>query len=273
MSSPLAAPVLDPGPVRSHLDITRVMRTAILHTDAEPGGEREVAAAWSTPADRVRRVPPPWATATSPARVHQSSSDGELLSLITSGSGPALTLLLDRHRRCATAVAARICGHELAEEAVQEAFAQIALASDRYRHELGSVRSWILGIVHHRAIDAVRRNARHTSRRADAAMLDGMPSEDHVEATAERRDEARGLRALVQLLPDEQAQIIHMAYFDDLSHAEIAGLTGLPLGTVKSRIRLALTRLRTPANHEMTPATDTPNGIRTRDFLRERQAS
>ena len=274
MSSPLPAAGFDPGPARTHVDIPRVLRTAIVHTDGGHGGEAEVATVWSTPADRVARVARPWAKATSPGRVPRSSSDGELLSLITSGSGPALTLLLDRHRGCATAVAARICGHELAEEAVQEAFSQIALAADRYRQELGSARSWILGIVHHRAIDVVRRNARHASHRADAAMLDGLPSQDHVETTAERRDEARGLRAMVRLLPDEQAQIIHMAYFDDLSHAEIAGLTGLPLGTVKSRIRLALTRLRKPARDELTPAMPhTPNGIRTRDFLRERQAS
>lgn len=239
----MISPVLDTGHVRAclDLDLDRVRRAAIVQPDAG-----DVATAWSTPNDRVAHASRPPSRVTSPVRAADSRTDPELLILIATGSGPALALLLDRHRSSATVMATRICGRELAEEAVQEAFAQIAMASDRYRPELGSARSWILGIVHHRAIDAHRRNTRHTSHRVGAEMLDGLPSEDHVEATAERREEARDLRAMVRLLPGEQARIIHMAYFDDLTHAEIADRTGLPIGTVKSRIRLALTKLRQP---------------------------
>jgi RNA polymerase sigma-70 factor (ECF subfamily) len=181
-------------------------------------------------------------------------TDAELLGLVASGHEPALTTILSRHRRAGITLASRICGVELAEEALQEAFFQISTASDRYRPEIGPARNWILGIVRHRAIDILRRNARHVSHRADAAEFDDTPSDDRVDAAVERREQARTVRAMIRLLPDAQALIIHMAYFDDLSHTQIATMTGLPLGTVKSRIRLGLTRLRQPLSGDQATA-------------------
>lgn len=97
------------------------------------------------------RVPPPGMRST-----WSSLGDCELLRLVVAGHVPALTAILDRHRSAAVVVAARICGAPLAEEAVQEAFLQVSRASGTYRPELGPVRNWLLGIVRHRAIDALR---------------------------------------------------------------------------------------------------------------------
>jgi RNA polymerase sigma-70 factor, ECF subfamily len=206
------------------------------------------------------RIDLPSAAPVARQSIRATLTDAELLGLVASGHPPALTTILQRHRRAAIALASRICGVELAEEALQDAFVQISTASDTYRPEIGPARNWILGIVRHRAIDILRRNARHVSRRADAAELDDVASDDPVDAAVERQEQARTVRAMIRRLPDEQALIIRMAYFDDLSHTQIATMTGLPLGTVKSRIRLGLTRLRRPllGDQAIAPALSRP---------------
>jgi RNA polymerase sigma-70 factor (ECF subfamily) len=168
------------------------------------------------------------------------------MRLAGDGHHPALETIFTRHRRGALALAVRICGSGLAEEAVQEAFLQVLRGTSAYRAQLGSVRNWMLGIVHHRAIDAVRRDARHAHRRAGAEELNLLPSAEQLDVMVERRHEARTVRAMLGFLPGDQARVIAMAYFGELSHTEIATLTGLPVGTVKSRIRLGLARLREP---------------------------
>jgi RNA polymerase sigma-70 factor (ECF subfamily) len=186
-------------------------------------------------------LPPPNAA---PGRL--PISDAELIRLIATGHAPAFAAIFARHQRTAVAVATRICGPVLAEEAVQEAFLQISRAADTYRPERGSVRNWVLSIASSRAIDAFRRNARHAGRRADAEELDQLLSADEVEATVLGRDQARTVRSLLKTLPADQARVIAMAYFDQLTHTEIAHRTGLPVGTVKGRIRLGLAKLRPP---------------------------
>ncbi len=154
--------------------------------------------------------------------------------------------LVDRYHHSAVAFAARFCGHALAEDAVQDAFLAIWRASNTYRPDVASVRNWLLGIVRHRAIDAVRRDARHANRRASAdaldLLLDPVETEDIVLASEQARTVHSGLRQL----PPEQARIITLAYFDGRTHAEIAHLTGLAAGTVKGRIRLGVAKLRQP---------------------------
>jgi RNA polymerase sigma-70 factor (ECF subfamily) len=163
--------------------------------------------------------------------------------------------LVDRYHRSAVAVAARFCGVALAEDAVQDAFLSIWRASSTYRPELASVRNWLLGIVRHRAIDALRRDARHTNRRASADLLDALLDPVQIEDTVFASDQASMVRSMLQRLPPEQARVITLAYFDGLTHAQIAQRTGVAPGTVKGRIRLGVAKLRqpAPAHHISSP--------------------
>lgn len=164
--------------------------------------------------------------------------------------------LVDRYHRPAVAFAARFCGLALAEDAVQDAFLSIWRASSTYRPELASVHNWLLAIVRHRALDAARRDARHTTRRASADALDPLLDPVQTEDTVLATDQASTIRSMLQHLPPEQARIITLAYFDGLTHTEIAQVTGLAPGTVKGRIRLGVAKLRQPlaASRMTTPA-------------------
>jgi len=189
-----------------------------------------------------------------------AASDGELLHQVSSGDALAMKALVDRYHRPAVALAARICGVALAEDAVQDAFLSIWRAASTYRPELASVRNWLLGIVRHRVIDAVRRDARHTNRRADAGLLDLLLDPVETEDTVLASDRAWTVRSMLQRVPPEQARVITLAYFDGLTHPQIARLTGLAPGTVKGRIRLGVAKLRQPlaASGIATPAPEGP---------------
>jgi RNA polymerase sigma-70 factor (ECF subfamily) len=115
----------------------------------------------------------------------------------------------------------------------------------RYQSDRGSVRTWVLGIVHHRAIDALRRNTVHDKRRASAEGIEERfeaPEQTDVEAA--RREEARTVRAAIDELPSEQVRVIELAYFGGFSHSQIASQLEMPIGTVKGRMRLGLDKLR-----------------------------
>jgi RNA polymerase sigma-70 factor (ECF subfamily) len=172
--------------------------------------------------------------------------DEQLMANVVAGDIRAFETLFARHRRSAHAVAARICGPALAEEAVQDAFLQISRAAGSYEPALGTVRTWVLGIVRLRAIDTRRRDDRHSRRRVDVERLESLADDSELETTVALRDEARTVRELLERLPVEQARAIRMAYFGQLTHQEIARRLGVPLGTVKGRIRLGLLKLREP---------------------------
>jgi RNA polymerase sigma-70 factor (ECF subfamily) len=133
----------------------------------------------------------------------------------------------------------------MAEDVTQEAFLSIWRSRLRYDQSRGSVRTWVLGIVHNRTIDALRRGAVHERRRE---TLDGVeerheaPVRTDVEAA--RREEARSVRSALDTLPDEQRRTIELAYFGGFSHSQIAELLDEPIGTVKGRMRLGLDKLR-----------------------------
>jgi RNA polymerase sigma-70 factor, ECF subfamily len=175
-----------------------------------------------------------------------SASDGELLQQVSSGNALAMNALVDRYHRPAVAFAARFCGVALAEDAVQDAFLSIWRASSTYRPERAGVCNWLLGIVRHRAIDAARRDARHTNRRASAGLLELLLDPVQTEDTVLASEQACTVRSMLQHLPPEQARVITLAYFDGLTHTQIAQLTGVAAGTVKGRIRLGVAKLREP---------------------------
>lgn len=173
-------------------------------------------------------------------------SDEDLMQLVSKGDPRAFELLYDRHSSAAFSLAYRMTGRRAAaEDVVQEAFLSIWRAGARYDHTRGSVRTWVLGIVHHRAIDSLRRNLRHDKRRAsDEGLEERFEAPERTDVMAARREEAAEVRDALAALPAEQSKVIELAYFGGFSHSEIASMLQTPVGTVKGRIRLGLEKLR-----------------------------
>jgi RNA polymerase sigma-70 factor (ECF subfamily) len=108
------------------------------------------------------------------------------------------------------------------------------------------VRTWVLGIVHNRAIDALRRHTVHDSRRAsDEGMEERFEAPERTDVEAARRGDAEQVRGALTVLPPDQLRVIELAYFGGFTHTEIAEMLETPLGTVKGRMRLGLEKLRT----------------------------
>ncbi len=168
------------------------------------------------------------------------------MTRVRDGEMAAFELIYDRHSSVAFSLAYRICGTRTgAEEVVQEAFLALWRSGARYDRARGSVRTWVLGIVHNRAIDALRRNVVHDRRRAsDEGLAERVEASERTDLQVLQTDEAREIRAAIDTLPDEQARVIELAYFGGFTHTEIAELTGAPVGTIKGRMRLGLEKLR-----------------------------
>ena len=166
--------------------------------------------------------------------------------LLGEGRTEALEVLYRRHGGMATALAYRILGDfATAEEVVQDAFVALWRESSRYEPGRGSVRSWVLGIVHHRAIDTLRQRARAERKRAVVEGLhDPRGCHDTPELEVTRRDEARATWEELDVLPPSQRQVIELAFLGDLTCKEVAQLLELPVGTVKGRMRLGLAKMR-----------------------------
>jgi RNA polymerase sigma-70 factor, ECF subfamily len=173
-------------------------------------------------------------------------ADEELMQLVYRGNAAAFEAVYDRHADAAFSLAMRMCGQRsLAEDVVQEAFLSLWRSGARYDRNRGSVRTWTLGIVHNRAIDALRRRAvRDRGVVADEGIEERIPARERTELEFARRDEAREVREALQQLPQEQSRVIELAYFGGLSHVEIAEKLGAPVGTVKGRMRLGLAKMR-----------------------------
>ena len=135
---------------------------------------------------------------------------------------------------------------QLAEDVIQEAFLSIWRSSARYDPARGSVRSWTLGVVRNRAIDALRRASGPAPKLDldDAALLEARAAPERTESEAIRRDAAERVRGAVAKLPPEQSEVITLAFFGGFSHSEIASMLGAPLGTIKGRMRLGLEKLQ-----------------------------
>jgi RNA polymerase sigma-70 factor (ECF subfamily) len=185
------------------------------------------------------------APALRPQPVGSELSDEELMLRVARRDDVALARLHERYRALAFSVAQRVVNDPArAEDVVQDAFLAVWRRAGSYATGRGSVRTWLTSVVRNRAIDVVRATRERPVGDEDASLLaleDGAPAvHDQVAASI---DGEAARRALGQL-PDEQRQAIALAYFAGLSHSEIADRTGLPLGTVKSRVRLGLQRMR-----------------------------
>ncbi len=187
--------------------------------------------------------------------------DADLLRIISElGKGDASGMklddaigeLFDRFGRLVYSIAARMVrDQDTAEEITQDVFLRACQRADSYKPGIAGAGSWMAGITRHRAIDELRRR----SVRPEFISIDwpddigvdfipGMPAMDDPQKSAEEHLESRALRELIQTLPREQRRAIGLAFFGAYSQVEIAALLNEPLGTIKSRIRVGLRRLR-----------------------------
>jgi RNA polymerase sigma-70 factor (ECF subfamily) len=173
-------------------------------------------------------------------------ADEELMELVNGGDARAFAVVFDRHGDAAFSLAYRMCGlRSRAEDVVQESFLSLWRSSARYDSSRGSVRSWVLSMVHNRAIDSFRRAASHQGRDVgDVEFLEQLCSRASVDAEVERRDDAHRVRLALGELPADQRRVLELAYFGGFTHSQIAQMLDLPPGTVKGRMRLALSKLR-----------------------------
>ena len=164
--------------------------------------------------------------------------------------------LYDRHAGRAWSVARAVC-HDAnrAEDAVQEGFLAIWRGHGSYRSERGSVQGWLMAVVRNRAIDVTRReSASHRPPLAHHDDVGEVPAGASTPDEVIARSEADALRGRLAHLPGAQAQVIALAYYGGLSHAEIAARLSLPSGTVKGRMRLGLQKLRDQLEPVSSPA-------------------
>jgi RNA polymerase sigma-70 factor, ECF subfamily len=174
-------------------------------------------------------------------------ADEELMPLIGEKNPDAFEVFYDRHGGVAYSLAYRIVGEKAAaEDVTQEAFISIWRSGARFDRARGSVRSWTLSIVRNRAIDMLRSRAGKAPKLTfdDDAVLEQRPAEELTEEEAMQHETARELRGAVGSLPGEQAKVIELAYFGGFSQSEIAAMLGVPLGTVKGRMRLGMEKIR-----------------------------
>lgn len=171
--------------------------------------------------------------------------DRRLIDRLASGELDALQELYERHKTMAFSIAYRVTGDgAAAEDAVQDAFLGVWRGAGRYEPGRASVRTWLLTIVHRRAIDVVRRRRRPDATvELDEQTVESVAIPDVWEEVARGIDRATVAGALTTIAP-AQRKAIELAYFEGLTQSEIADRTGAPLGTVKSRLRLGLAGLR-----------------------------
>jgi RNA polymerase sigma-70 factor (ECF subfamily) len=173
-------------------------------------------------------------------------ADEDLMPLVHDGDARAFEVVFDRHADAAFSLAYRMCGRRsTAEDVVQEAFLSLWRSGARYDRQRGSVRSWVLGVVHNRAIDLFRRESVRTGQDVNSeGIVERMPAPEDTAGEVQGREDADEVRAALNDLPTEQRQVIELAYFGGFTHTQIASMLQLPAGTVKGRMRLGLTKLR-----------------------------
>jgi RNA polymerase sigma-70 factor (ECF subfamily) len=180
-------------------------------------------------------------------RVEWADADQRLVRDVAAGSTEALARLYDRHAGTVFGLARRILNRlEDAEEVVQDVFTQVWREAGRYERGRATVAGWVVMLTRARSIDRLRsRNARPDQRDTESTVLPDVPaagwSPEEVTISAE---DVRGVRGALAGLPEMQRTLVELAYYEGLTHSEIAATTGIPLGTVKTRIRTAMNTLR-----------------------------
>lgn len=185
---------------------------------------------------------------------YTSLDDAALIGLIARLHSDALGILYDRYGRLIFTVAVHIVGDaQTAEEITQDVFVRVWEGASTYRSDLAKVNSWLISIARHRAIDELRRRGSRPEKDSvdwpeDSGMenveLDHMLSSGDTAQEVEVLLQQRRVRQAVAALEPDQRRALNLAFFKGMSHNEIAEVLGEPLGTVKSRIRLAMYKLR-----------------------------
>jgi len=169
-------------------------------------------------------------------------SDEALVLLAARSEESALAELYDRYGRTAYGLALRVLRDQaLAEDAVQDAFLGVWRTASKFVPERGRASTWILTLVHRRAVDAVRREQRRRSESLDHATE---PSVEGVEEDAWLRLQRERVQSALRRLPDAQRETLELAYYGGFSQSELAERLGQPLGTIKSRMFSGLSRMR-----------------------------
>jgi RNA polymerase sigma factor (sigma-70 family) len=174
--------------------------------------------------------------------------DLELQRRLASGDRGAFDELYRRYSAPAYGLAYRVTGQQLlAQDVVHDAFMALWRAPEAYDATRGAFRTFFLSLVHHRAVDTVRREERLRKRQERASNLEPLADEDVAEGVVEAANVAvrRGeVRAALQTLPPEQRQVLELAYFNGMTQVQIAGHIAIPIGTVKTRTLAAMRKLR-----------------------------
>jgi RNA polymerase sigma-70 factor, ECF subfamily len=169
-------------------------------------------------------------------------TDEQILEAVGRGDDDALGVLYDRFGRVAFGLAYRILRDQsLAEDAVQEAFLAVWRSADAYKRERAKPSTWILTVVHRRAVDLVRREERRRGEPLEAAPE---PTSQPADEDASLRDRRVAVQAALSELPGDQRQALELAYYGGLTQSQLAERLGVPLGTIKSRMFAGLGRLR-----------------------------
>jgi RNA polymerase sigma-70 factor (ECF subfamily) len=172
-------------------------------------------------------------------------SDEALVALVARGDEPALAELYDRVGRIAYGLAYRVLRDErLAEDAVQEGFLAVWRTAAGYLADRAKARTWILTLVHRRAVDLVRREERRRAEPLDEGEREAVGATGSAEEAAWLRFERERVQDALGRLPDAQREAIELAYYGGYSQAELAERLGQPLGTIKSRMFAGLARMR-----------------------------
>lgn len=176
-------------------------------------------------------------------------TDDELMLRVREGDTSAFETLYRRHRARVLSFATGVTRRPgTAEEVTQDAFLSLWNGAHRYDPTRGSLLTWLLSIVRNRGVDSVRREAKHQRiQTIDHTVIESLEAAERTEEEVASREQSRQVRGLLTELPSAQREVIALAYFSGLSHTEIATKIQIPLGTVKGRQRLALTKLRTLA--------------------------
>ncbi len=171
--------------------------------------------------------------------------DHDLVLRVARGDVRAFEAIYDRHSAQVFGLAMRVTGRRrAAEEATQDAFLSVWRGARSYDASRGTFKTWLLSMVRNRSIDGLRREARHDRDvEIDDALVAQLEAAEHTEQQVADREESFQARQLLVSLPDNQRQVIELAYFKGLTQNEIAEKVGAPLGTIKGRQRLALTKM------------------------------
>ena len=176
-------------------------------------------------------------------------SDDELMADLAAGDIAALEQLYDRYSALVFSVSLRVLAdRQLAEDVTQEVFLRLWRRPESYDPARGRLLSWLMSVTRNRAIDERRRLTRRTRTEDQSdeptADLREMDGRDDPQLAASLADVRRAVRTAMDSLPPAQRRVIELAYFAGLTQTEIAERTGVPLGTVKTRVRLAMRKLR-----------------------------